>query len=70
MSATPLTDAYLESRCIGKQTQSWVEFAQSLELAVSILRWCVEHNGECLGDHPDLLQSARDVITRITKETP
>ena len=32
MSQTPLTDAYLLSRSKGENKQSWVEFAQSLEL--------------------------------------
>lgn len=28
------------------------------------LRWCVSHEGECLGDHPEVLAKVRAVIER------
>jgi hypothetical protein len=30
--------------------------------AISLLRWCVEHDGECLGDHPAKLAEARAAL--------
>ena len=32
------------------------------ERAFTILRWCVEHDGECLGDHKDLIALARETL--------
>lgn len=28
----------------------------------NMLKWCVNHDGECLADHPELLEVARAVI--------
>jgi hypothetical protein len=28
------------------------------------LRWCVAHDGECLGDHPEVMANVRDAIAR------
>lgn len=33
--------------------------------AAAILKWVVEHDGECLGDNPMALQRARDALAKI-----
>ena len=33
----------------------------------AIVEWCVEHDGECLGDHPDILARAQEILTRKMK---
>jgi len=31
------------------------------------LAWCVEHDGECLADHPEQLARMRDVIAQARR---
>jgi len=33
----------------------------------ALVEWCVEHDGECLGDHPNILARAQEILTRKTK---
>jgi hypothetical protein len=33
-----------------------------LPTLLNMVKWCVNHDGECLGDHPALLETARAVI--------
>lgn len=29
----------------------------------AVVEWCIEHDGECLGDHPKQLAYAREVLS-------
>ena len=31
---------------------------------LSVLKWCADNPGECLGDHPKLLKSAIDAVAK------
>lgn len=31
----------------------------------NMVRWCVNHDGECLADHPELLEAARAAIAEL-----
>jgi len=33
----------------------------------ALVEWCVEHDGECLGDHPHILEMAQEILARKTK---
>jgi hypothetical protein len=35
-----------------------------------MIKWCVSHDGESLGDHPELLDAARAAIIKAKGETP
>ena len=30
-----------------------------------MVKWCIKHDGECLGDHPEILGTARDAIAEL-----
>lgn len=32
---------------------------------LNMLKWCVNHDGECLADHPELLEVARRAIAEL-----
>jgi hypothetical protein len=41
-----------------------MEMARVCANLAAIVEWCVEHDGECLGDHPHIFAKAKDALAR------
>ncbi len=63
-----MTDRYFADCCYGTDHQhaQW----EPCPSIVEALRWCVENDGECLGDHPDKLSRARQALARPAASPP
>ena len=47
-----------------------LELAQLVGELSAVVRWCVERDGECLGDNPDQLVVAKRVLAKARARLP
>jgi hypothetical protein len=49
----------------GYKQGAWAATPQPVLRALEALRWVVENDGECLGDHPNRLLAFRAIVKQV-----
>lgn len=50
---------------ITEETRTNARLIVASPTLLNMIKWCVNHDGECLGDHPELLEAARMAIAEL-----
>ena len=55
-------------KCLMERTADMLAAQAKAETLANMVRWSVKHDGECLGDHPELLELAKAAIAKALPE--